>query len=108
VGHHDALLHRKDARQSPLGVGSGRAVRVWRYFFVLPDRVGFAKLKPVDRPLRWSDRAGQLTVLAGGYNRVGRVYFFTTATAEKSTQQQQKNQQHSNNNKKNQQKPTKN
>ncbi len=60
---------------SELRVGSGRAVRVWGLFFVLPDRVGFAKLKPVDHPLRWSARAGRLTVLAGGYDRVGRVFF---------------------------------
>ena len=50
-------------RQIPdrvVGVGSGRAIRVWRYFFILPDRVRFAKLQPVDHPLRWSDREGRL------------------------------------------------
>ena len=47
---------------SPLGVGSGQ---VWGKFFNLPDRVGFAKVEPVDHPLRWSDRTGRLIGFGG-------------------------------------------
>ena len=34
-----------------LGVGSGRAGRVWRKYFILPYRFGFEEMKFVDRPL---------------------------------------------------------
>ena len=32
---------------------------------MLPDKVGFVKLQPVDHPLRWSDRAGWLIGFSG-------------------------------------------
>ena len=55
-------------------MGSGWAVRVWGYFFILPNRVGFAKLQPVDHPIRWPDQASRLICFGGGYGRVYRVY----------------------------------
>ena len=54
-------------------MGSGRAGRFWGQFFILPDRVGFAKVEPVDHPLRWSDRAGRLISFGGRVHRVYRV-----------------------------------
>ena len=32
---------------------------------MLPDKVGFVKLQPVDHPLRWSDRTGRLIGFGG-------------------------------------------
>jgi hypothetical protein len=58
---------------SHVGVGSGRAGWFWGQFFILPDRVGFAKVEPVDHPLRWSDWAGRLIGFGGRVHRVYRV-----------------------------------
>ncbi len=60
-----AKWHTPPPSYLSLGVGSGRAGRVWRDFFILPDWVGFAKPQPVDHPLRWSDRASRLIGFSG-------------------------------------------
>jgi hypothetical protein len=54
-------------------VGSSRTGRFWGQFFILPDRVEFAKVETVDHPLMWSDRAGRLIGFGGRVHRVYRV-----------------------------------
>ena len=59
-----------------VGVSTGRAVRVWGQFFILPNWVGFEETKSVDHPHQWSDWADRVSDWMGwlrsviGYSQI--------------------------------------
>ena len=87
-------------------MGTGRAGRVWMDFSILPDWVGFAKLQPVDHPLRWSDRAVRLIGFTSGSIGFRGFLLLQQQTKRKSPQQgnnkhhRNKKTHHNNHNKK--------